>query len=127
MRRCHDIIRNLKGYDPTQAFDELSKILFAKMYEERELHDGRKKDNRLTTEAVKDMRSQGVEIIQTLWQDTITSPRYREVFSDEPASSHIDLPPEAIDRIVEILQGKSLGLTDLDVKGVAFEEFLSST
>ncbi len=25
MRRCHDIIRNLKGYDPTKAFDELSK------------------------------------------------------------------------------------------------------
>src|SRR5688572_306270 len=22
MRRCHDIIRNLKGYDPTKAFDE---------------------------------------------------------------------------------------------------------
>ena len=36
MRRCHDTIRNLKGYDPTKAFDELSKVLFAKMYEERE-------------------------------------------------------------------------------------------
>lgn len=24
MRRCHDVIRNLKGYDPTKAFDELS-------------------------------------------------------------------------------------------------------
>ena len=30
MRRCHDVIRNLKGYDPTKAFDELSKLLFAK-------------------------------------------------------------------------------------------------
>jgi type I restriction enzyme M protein len=127
MRRCHDIIRNLKGYDPTKAFDELSKILFAKMYEEREIDEGRRKDNRFTIEAVREMRKQGVEIIQTLWKDTITSPRYREVFSDESPDSSIELPSEAIDRIVEILQGKSLGLTDLDVKGVAFEEFLSAT
>jgi type I restriction enzyme M protein len=127
MRRCHDIIRNLKGYDPTKAFDELSKILFAKMYEEKELDEGRRKVNRFTIEAVREMRRQGVEIIQTLWKDTITSPRYREVFADESVDSSIELPSEAIDRIVEILQGKSLGLTDLDVKGVAFEEFLSAT
>jgi type I restriction enzyme M protein len=127
MRRCHDVIRNLKGYDPTKAFDELSKVLFAKMYEEREVADGRRKDNRFTLEAVKGMREQGVEIIQTLWNDTVKSDRYREVFSDQDAEMGIELPPEAIDKIVGLLENKSLGLTDLDVKGVAFEEFLSAT
>ena len=127
MRRCHDIIRNLKGYDPTRAFDELSKVLFAKMYEEREVADANRQINRFTVQAVREMREQNVEIVQTIWRDTITSDRYREVFSDRDADTDIALPPEAIDEIVSLLEDKSLGLTDMDVKGVAFEEFLSST
>ena len=127
MGRCHDIIRNLRGYDPTRAFDELSKVLFAKMYEEREVAERQRQRNRFTTTMVQEMRSQGVEIIQTLWRDTTTSDSYREVFADTDESGEIALPPEAIDKIVALLEDKSLGLTDLDVKGVAFEEFLSST
>jgi len=127
MRRCHDTIRNLKGYDPTRAFDELSKVLFAKMYEEREVAEGRREVNRFTLTSVREMRSQGVEIIQQLWRDTVASDRYREIFADEGSTQEIALPPEAIDKIVEMLQDKSLGLTDMDVKGVAFEEFLSAT
>lgn len=126
LRRCHDVIRNLKGYDPTKAFDELSKLLFVKMYEEREVADGRK-INRFTIESVTNMREQGVEIIPNLWTETVQSSRYSDVFSDLDAADMIDLPPEAIDEIVRILEDKSLGQTDLDVKGVAFEEFLAAT
>lgn len=126
MHRCHDVIRNKRGYDPTRAFDELSKLLFAKMYEERELAEGRRPNNRFTLNSVRAMREEGVDIIQRLWQETIQSEHYREVFSDQDATE-IELPPDAIDEIVEILQDKSLGLTDLDVKGVAFEEFLAAT
>lgn len=129
MRRCHDVIRNLKGYDPTKAFDELSKMLFAKMYEEREIAEGRRltDQNRFTLATVKAMRKQSVEIVENLWRDTVASDQYREVFSDQETAVKIELPPEAIDEIVGILEEKSLGLTDLDVKGVAFEEFLAST
>jgi type I restriction-modification system DNA methylase subunit len=127
MHRCHDVIRNLKGYDPTKAFDELSKLLFSKMYEEREIEDGNRKENRFTTAVVQRERHNGVEIIQNLWRDTVKSKRYRDVFSDEAEKDEIQLPPEAIDKIVAILEDKSLGKTDLDVKGVAFEEFLSAT
>ncbi len=127
MHRCHDVIRNIKGYDPTKAFDELSKILFAKMYEEREIEDGRRNENRFTKAVVERMRRDGIEIIQTLWRDTVRSDRYREVFSDGDTSDEINLPPAAIDKIVEILEDKNLGKTNLDVKGVAFEEFLSAT
>lgn len=127
MHRCHDVIRNLKGYDPTKAFDELSKLLFAKMYEEREVEDGKRQENRFTTAVVQRMRRDGVEIIQNLWRDTVQSERYREVFSDEDAMDEVLLPPEATDKIVAILEDKSLGKTNLDVKGVAFEEFLSTT
>lgn len=127
MQRCHDVIRNLKGYDPTKAFDELSKLLFAKMYEEREIEAGRRDFNRFTTDAVSQMRDQNVEIIQVLWEETVQSDRYREVFSEEDSDAEVDLPTEAIDRIVELLEDRSLGATNLDVKGIAFEEFLATT
>jgi type I restriction-modification system DNA methylase subunit len=127
MHRCHDVIRNIKGYDPTKAFDELSKLLFSKMYEEREIEDGNRKVNRFTSAVVQSERQNNVDIIQKLWNDTVKSKRYREVFSDEDSKDEILLPPEAIDKIVSILEDKSLGKTDLDVKGVAFEEFLSAT
>ena len=127
MRRCHDTIRNLKGYDPTRAFDELSKVLFAKMFEEREISESRRTNNRFTLDSITAMREQGVEIIQQLWKETVESERYREVFADEEGTQEIALPSGAIDKIVEMLEDKSLGLTDMDVKGVAFEEFLSST
>src|SRR5207253_2060698 len=45
----------------------------------------------------------------------------------QEAAGDIELPPQAIDKIVTLLEDKSLGRTDLDVKGVAFEEFLSAT
>ena len=99
MRKCHDVIRNLRGYDPTKAFDELSKLLFAKMFEERAIDSGVRTDNRFTTNAIREMRKQGVEIIQTLWKDTITSDDYKEVFSDQDNNAPIDLPPDAIDEI----------------------------
>ena len=127
MRRCHDTIRNLKGYDPTRAFDELSKVLFAKMFEEREVAENRRNNNRFTSESVHALRQEGVEIVQKIWNETVRSDRYREVFSDEAATQDIDLPIEAVDKIVKLLQNVNLGLTDLDVKGVAFEEFLSAT
>jgi type I restriction enzyme M protein len=127
MRRCHDVIRNQKGYDPTKAFDELSKLLFAKMFEERQLAEGYRTENRFAWDVVRRMRENGVEIIQVLWRDTINSERYQEVFSDADGMSEIELPPAAIDQVVKILEDKSLGQTDLDVKGIAFEEFLAST
>ena len=65
------------------------------MFEERELNEGRRDYNRFTLQSVRDMRKQGVEIIQQLWKDTVTSDRYREVFSDEATDQGIELPPEA--------------------------------
>jgi|GEM_PF-3063974 len=127
MKRCHAVIRNLRGYDPTKAFDELSKLLFCKMYEEREVAEGHSMRNRFTMEVVQEMRQAGVEIIETIWQNTINSDRYREVFSDQDTIGGINLPSEAIDKIVTLLEDKSLTMTDMDVKGVAFEEFLAST
>lgn len=44
--KCHDIIRNEEGFDPTIAFDEMSKLLFGKMQDEREVEQGFRDDKR---------------------------------------------------------------------------------
>jgi type I restriction enzyme M protein len=36
LKSCHDEIRNNEGIDPTAAFDEMLKLLFCKLYEEKE-------------------------------------------------------------------------------------------
>ena len=36
LKSCHNEIRNNEGADPTAAFDEMSKVLFCKLYEEKE-------------------------------------------------------------------------------------------
>lgn len=130
--RCHDIIRNTKGYDPTKAFDEISKILFCKMYEEKRvalaLKNGNKDvKNRFTTKQIEDERKNGVEIIHTIYNETVT--HYKDVFDDEDEKnlSKINLTSQGIDKIVGLLENHSLTQTNMDVKGVAFETFLSRT
>ena len=34
VQRCHNILWERHGFDPTQAFDEFSKLLFVKLYDE---------------------------------------------------------------------------------------------
>ena len=37
LHQCHNVIRNREKMDPAAAFDEIAKILFVKVYVEREL------------------------------------------------------------------------------------------
>ncbi|MGA9049688.1 MAG: type I restriction enzyme HsdR N-terminal domain-containing protein [Dehalococcoidia bacterium] len=42
IQQCHDIIRNEEGRDPAESFDEMSKLLFAKMKDEKDVTTKRK-------------------------------------------------------------------------------------
>ena len=44
IQQCHDIIRNDEGKDPAESFDEMGKLLFAKMKDERDVKNKLKKD-----------------------------------------------------------------------------------
>ena len=37
VHRCHELILEKQGHDPAKAFDELTKLLFLKLYDEREI------------------------------------------------------------------------------------------
>jgi type I restriction enzyme M protein len=45
LHQCHNIIRNRQKLDPAAAFDEIAKILFVKVYVERELRAKRRRKN----------------------------------------------------------------------------------
>jgi type I restriction enzyme M protein len=45
LHQCHNVIRNREKLDPAAAFDEIAKILFGKVYVERELRAKRQRKN----------------------------------------------------------------------------------
>lgn len=121
LKKCHNTIRNNEGYDPIQAFDELSKVLFAKMYEEQYNKD----DNRFTVDIFDDtLKKLKVNIVQKQFSEIQETPRFKDLFTE---GTRIDLKDRTIREIVEIFEKFDLTLTRFDVKGEAFEYFLGDT
>src|SRR5207237_7566055 len=50
LHSCHNIIRNREKLDPAAAFDEIAKILFVKVFVERELRAKRTRKNLFTVD-----------------------------------------------------------------------------
>lgn len=121
LKKCHTIIRNNEGYDSIQAFDEMSKVLFAKMYEEQ-YH---KESNRFTFETFETTLKQlNVNIVQQQFHEIQKTKGFKELF---PADTIIELKNRTIGEIVKIFEHFDLTLTNFDVKGEAFEYFLGDT
>ena len=127
---CHDRIFFRLGHDPAKAFDELMKVLFVKLYDERE-----------TPNFYEFMVLAGegddetARRINDLFRKSIDSRRYQDVFTTRFTATHppvIDLDSETISFIVRQFQGYSLvntsaTLQGADVKGTVFEQMVGST
>ena len=50
LHQCHNVIRNREKLDPAAAFDEIAKILFVKVFVERELRAKRTRENLFTVD-----------------------------------------------------------------------------
>lgn len=99
---------------PTTAFDEVSKLLFCKLKDEK----GTKKNEHYNFQIGSHETPKEVyDRIQKI---------YEQAKKDDPQvfKEIINLSPEIIYNVVEHLQGLSLSKTDLDTKGVAFEIFM---
>tara|TARA_Y100000590_G_C15707277_1_gene1009088 strand:- start:62 stop:2548 length:2487 start_codon:yes stop_codon:yes gene_type:complete len=111
---CHDIIWSGGKLDPSKAFDEMSKLLFAKILDE--------------------MNTKNFEIykfqVGSNENDVIVSQRIIELYEKakelDPAvfDKNIDISYSKIFQVVKLLQHISLSETDIDAKGQAFEKFL---
>lgn len=115
LEKCHDTVWQGGKLAPTTAFDEVSKLLFCKMKDEK---DGTKRNEPYhfqigTHETANDVAVRINEIYKEAKKQD------EEVFKED-----IRLESVVIYSVVEHLQGLALNKTDLDTKGVAFEKFM---
>jgi len=101
--------------NPTVAFDELCKIIFVKVRDEKR---GRKNGEHYDFQIKTHEKAESVyKRINDIYQEA--KAKDPEVFKDK-----LDIAPEELYTVVGHLQGISLNRTDLDTKGVAFEQFM---
>ena len=117
LEKCHDTLWQGGKLAPTTAFDELSKILFVKIRDEkRARQDGESYDFQIKThERPKSVANR----IKGLYQEA--KDLDPDVFTED-----IRVDEGRLFSVVNHLQGINLNQTDLDVKGIAFERFLGS-
>lgn len=121
LRSCHNEIRNNDGLDPTASFDEMSKVMFCKLYEEKE----NPTRNRFRTAVFDDsLRRLNVNVVDQILEEAKHQSGYAEIFSSDAT---IALQDRTVRKLVSILENYDLGLTAFDVKGEAFEYFLGET
>ncbi len=118
IRRAHYIIWSGGRRDPLLAFDEWSKLLFAKVIDERTTPTGEPRRFQLgarETVAAVANRVHALFLEATRSDPTIFPPNVR-----------INLPEGKIADVVRCLQSLSFTRTDVDSIGRAFEEFFGS-
>ena len=127
---CHNQIFYRLGHDPAKAFDELMKILFLKLFDERETathYD--------CVVLAGETDASTAARVRQLFAKSIKSRRYKDVFTTQLTGTHppaIDLDDETIAFIVRHFQGYSLintsaTLEGADVKGTVFEKMVGGT
>ena len=112
--KCHNTVWQGGRLAPTTAFDEVSKILFCKLKDEKDTPKNEVYKFQIGTHETADEVFKRVDSIyqKAKRQDS-------EVFKED-----IRLEPKIVYNVVEHLQGVAINKTDLDTKGVAFEKFM---
>lgn len=115
LEKSHDTVWQGGRLAPTTAFDEVSKLLFCKLKDEKDTPKGKPYKFQIGThETAEEVFKRIDEIYQKAKQQDA------EVFKED-----IRLDPKIVYSVVEHLQGINFNRTDLDTKGVAFETFMT--
>jgi type I restriction enzyme M protein len=131
VKQCHDKIFFNLGHDPAKSFDELMKILFLKMYDER-VSPKVYKFAILPNQS----RETVANNIRNLFKEAIKSARYSDVFTtrfSKPGQDiFLELDDDTIYYLVQQFQNYSLvnttsTLEGIDIKGTVFERMVGST
>jgi type I restriction enzyme M protein len=140
VQQCHDVIRNEEGRDPAESFDEMSKLLFAKMKDERDVEEKKKTDHdfRIISDSqgkIVDTPSTVAERVVQLFE--LAKHEFPKIYSEVESKSgqklvSINIKHNTIYQIVGILSPYTLLETKtdshgLDIKGTTFETFLKGT
>ena len=126
LHSCHNIIRDREALSANDAFDEIAKILFMKVYAERHLKS-EMKENILTRKYIESKRMPGKSDKETL--EIFFEQTKKEFGTDEIflAEDRINLDSITIMEIIQKLEVYNLSATSEDIKGIAFERFLGKT
>ena len=118
IRKCHQTLWEGGRRSPIAAFGEFSKLVFIKHRDEKDL-------NRENGQPYAFQRRDGETAAELAGRINrlydVEQQREPNVFTD-----HINIDPPVLAQCVEHLEGISLDRTELDTKGVAFEEFMGS-
>lgn len=120
-QQAHQALWGGGELNPSEAFDELDKLIFCKLWDERKLRkSGEPYDFQIFTEETKDKTEKELlERLKKLYEEG--RKQDAEVFKDD-----IRLTPAKARTVVSYLEGVNLSDTDLDSKGRAFETFMGS-
>jgi len=130
LQKCHNIIRNNDKLSPEAAFDEISKVLFIKiMYERKPKQEGifSLKQFKKLKDAWEQVRGKSDKVesyMQKLFEDVKEEFKNDGIFEE---NEKIKLKESTFEAIVKELEIYNLTKTGTDVKGIAFEKFLSKT
>jgi len=116
IRKCHQTLWEGGRRSPIAAFGEFCKIIFVKHRDEKNLDrpDGKPYTfQRRDGESAEELAARIHKLYRT---EQELEP---DVFTDQ-----INVDPPILAQCVEHLEGISLDRTELDTKGVAFEEFV---
>ncbi|WP_027129019.1 HsdM family class I SAM-dependent methyltransferase [Fusobacterium perfoetens] len=114
---CQDIIRNNDGLTGSDAFDELSKILFIKIYLEN-----CDKNFVFSTKKILENNKDGINWTKNQFDNV--KKEYSLLFEKDES---IALKQETVSKIVEKLEKYDLKHTNVDIKGNAYEILLGKT
>ncbi len=138
-KKAHDALWGGGQLNPSEAFDELDKLIFCKIWDE-------KKDRKASQPydfQIITVDASEIKNFQKLGEDDLSksihneenrrlSERIKSLYEEgrkkdpEVFRDNIRLTPEKIRTVVEYLQDINIGETDLDAKGRAFETFMNS-
>jgi len=114
LEKSHDTVWQGGKLAPTTAFDEVAKLLFCKLKDEKDTPRGKIYAFQIGThETAEEVYKRIDKIYQKAKKEDA------EVFKED-----IRLAPKVVFSVVEHLQEIAIGATDLDTKGVAFERFM---
>lgn len=122
LHECHNVLRNREHLDPAAAFDEIAKILFVKVWVEREMKRKRQRQNLFTADWLETQL--GEDALQELFRQTKQAYRDDFIFDDR---ERLNIKSATGREIVRLLERYNLSDTSEDVKGIAFERFLGRT
>lgn len=120
-KQAHNALWAGGELNPSEAFDELDKLIFCKIWDERkERKSGEAYQFQFFEEETEEKTTNELyHRIKKLYEEG--RKKDPEVFKDA-----IRLSPQKVRTVVGYLQGINLGKTDLDSKGKAFETFMGS-